>query len=91
MIWSSGALRLGDAPNYIAAVSLAAFPLFDAFSPLSDAVVETQRYGDSINRLNDLPDQDEEVRTEEIVSTDLVINNLQFSFEENKKSLIILI
>mgnify|MGYP000927708040 FL=1 len=84
MIWSSGALRLGDAPNYIAAVSLAAFPLFDAFSPLSDAVVETQRYGDSINRLNDLPDQDEEVRTEEIVSTDLVINNLQ-SFEENKK------
>ena len=85
MIWSSGALRLGDAPNYIAAVSLAAFPLFDAFSPLSDAVVETQRYGDSINRLNDLPDQDEEVRTEEIVSTDLVINNLQFSFEENKK------
>ena len=85
MIWSSGALRLGDAPNYIAAVSLAAFPLFDAFSPLSDAVVETQRYGDSINRLNDLPDQDEEVRTEEIVSTDSVINNLQFSFEENKK------
>ncbi|MCT1180187.1 thiol reductant ABC exporter subunit CydC [Lactococcus lactis] len=85
MIWSSGALRLGDAPNYIAAVSLAAFPLFDAFSPLSDAVVETQRYGDSINRLNDLPDQDEEVRTEKIVSTDLVINNLQFSFEENKK------
>ncbi|MDM5144146.1 Alpha-hemolysin translocation ATP-binding protein HlyB [Lactococcus lactis] len=48
-------------------------------------MVETQRYGDSINRLNDLPDQDEEVRTEEITRTDLVINNLQFSFEENKK------
>lgn len=85
MIWSSGILKLGDAPNYIAAVSLAAFPLFDAFSPLSDAVVETNRYGDSINRLNALPDQDEEIRSEEITRTDLVINNLQFYFEENKK------
>ncbi|TKV30248.1 thiol reductant ABC exporter subunit CydC, partial [Citrobacter sp. TBCS-11] len=64
---------------------LAAFPLFDAFSPLSDAVVETNRYGDSINRLNALPDQDEEIRSEEITRTDLVINNLQFYFEENKK------
>ena len=90
MIWSSGALRLGDAPNYIAAVSLAAFPLFDAFSPLSDAVVETQRYGASINRLNDLPDQDEEVRTEKIVSTDSsIISN--FHLKKIKKSLIILI
>ena len=63
----------------------AAFPLFDAFSPLSDAVVETNRYGDSINRLNALPDQDEEIRSEEITRTDLVINNLQFYFEENNK------
>ncbi len=37
--------------------------------------------------LNDLPDQDEEVRTEEIVSTDLVINNLQFSFEKKIKKI----
>lgn len=85
MIWSSGALNTGDAPNYIAAVSLAAFPLFDAFSPLSDAIVETQRYGDSVNRLNALPDQDEAVRTQEISDTDLSIKNLSFAFEKDQK------
>lgn len=31
MIWSSGILKLGDAPNYIAAVSLAAFPYLMPF------------------------------------------------------------
>ncbi|AYF99747.1 thiol reductant ABC exporter subunit CydC [Lactococcus allomyrinae] len=85
VFWASGSLNTGDAPNYIAAVSLAAFPLFDAFSPLSDAIVETQRYGDSVKRLNELPDAVEEKRDVEISSVDLSIQNIQFGFEENQK------
>ena len=84
IVWSGTSLRTGDAPNYIAAVSLAAFPLFDAFAPLSDAVVETQRYGDSVQRLNDLPDVKEDVRQERILDTNLQISNLSFSFGEKK-------
>lgn len=82
IVWSGSTLNTGDAPNYIAAVSLAAFPLFDAFAPLSDAVVETQRYGDSVQRLNDLPDVKEDVRQETIKDTDLQISNLSFAFED---------
>lgn len=84
IIWSGTSLRTGDAPNYIAAVSLAAFPLFDAFAPLSDAVVETQRYGDSVQRLNDLPNVKEDVRQERILDTNLQISDLSFSFGEKK-------
>lgn len=82
IVWSGSTLNTGDAPNYIAAVSLAAFPLFDAFAPLSDAVVETQRYGDSVQRLNDLPDVKEDVRQETITDTNLQISNLSFAFED---------
>lgn len=85
MAWSSGALNTGDAPNYIAAVSLMAFPLFDAFSPLSDAVVETNRYGDSVRRLNDLPDPNEALRDQVITDVDLRIEHLDFAFVEEKK------
>ncbi|WP_251712856.1 thiol reductant ABC exporter subunit CydC [Lactococcus ileimucosae] len=84
IVWSGTSLRTGDAPNYIAAVSLAAFPLFDAFAPLSDAVVETQRYGDSVQRLNDLPNVKEDVRQERILDTNLQISDLSFSFGEKK-------
>lgn len=82
IVWSGSTLNAGDAPNYIAAVSLAAFPLFDAFAPLSDAVVETQRYGDSVQRLNDLPDVKEDVRQETITETGLQISNLSFAFDD---------
>ncbi|WP_276404642.1 thiol reductant ABC exporter subunit CydC [Lactococcus petauri] len=82
IVWSGSTLNTGDAPNYIAAVSLAAFPLFDAFAPLSDAVVETQRYDDSVQRLNDLPDVKEDVRQETITETDLQISNLSFAFDD---------
>lgn len=82
IVWSGSTLNAGDAPNYIAAVSLAAFPLFDAFAPLSDAVVETQRYGDSVQRLNDLLDVKEDVRQEMITETDLQISNLSFAFDD---------
>ncbi len=84
LFWSASSLKIGDAPNYIAAVSLMVFPLFDAYSPLSDAIVETQRYGDSVKRLNDLPDENEVSRTEEIVDENITISDLTFGFSEEK-------
>ena len=84
LFWASGNLKNGDAPNYIAAVALAIFPLFDAFSPLSDAIVETKRYGDSVQRLEDLPEVEGSKRTEIINDVDISIRELQFAFEDKK-------
>lgn len=84
LFWAAGALRAGDAPNYIAAVALSVFPLFDAYLPLSDAVVETNRYGDSVKRLNELPNGNEKTRDKLISDTNLMIENLTFSFGEKK-------
>ena len=73
-----------DAHNWIAAVVLAIFPLFDAYGPLSDAIVETNRYGDSVQRLNDLPDDDVVKRDEKITGSALKIKDLVFGFDDNK-------
>ncbi|WP_374284560.1 thiol reductant ABC exporter subunit CydC [Lactococcus sp.] len=84
LIWSGLHLTSGESLNYIAAISLMAFPLFDAYGPLSEAIVETQRYGDSVQRLNDLPDSNEAVRTEQITDDNLTISHLDFSFDEGQ-------
>ncbi|MFZ2577062.1 MAG: thiol reductant ABC exporter subunit CydC [Lactococcus hircilactis] len=84
LIWSGLNLTSGESLNYIAAISLMAFPLFDAYGPLSEAVVETQRYGDSVKRLNDLPDPDEAMRHQLIEKEELTITQMSFGFEENK-------
>lgn len=84
LIWSGLNLTSGESLNYIAAISLMAFPLFDAYGPLSEAVVETQRYGDSVKRLNDLPDPDEAMRHQLIEKEELTIAQMSFGFEENK-------
>ncbi|MDR2976557.1 MAG: thiol reductant ABC exporter subunit CydC [Streptococcaceae bacterium] len=84
MIWASTNLRSGDAPNYIAAVVLGVFPLFDAFSPLSDAVVETHRYQDSVKRLDALPNRVEVERTQTITNSDIQLKNVSFAYEDEK-------
>ena len=84
LIWSGLNLTSGESLNYIAAISLIAFPLFDAYGPLSEAVVETQRYGDSVKRLNDLPDPDEAMRHQLIEKEELTIAQMSFGFEENQ-------
>ena len=84
LIWSGLHLTSGESLNYIAAISLMAFPLFDAYGPLSEAIVETQRYADSVKRLNQLPDSDETIRNQAIVSDDLSIQDMSFSFEDGQ-------
>ncbi|MDR0300658.1 MAG: thiol reductant ABC exporter subunit CydC [Streptococcaceae bacterium] len=80
MIWAASHLKSGDQPNYIAAVVLGVFPLFDAFSTLSSAWVETNRYKDSVNRLDALPEGAEELRNQEISSSDIEIKNMTFGY-----------
>lgn len=48
----------GGAANWIAAFVLAIFPLVDAFAPLSQAAEETNIYQDSLQRLNQLPENE---------------------------------
>ncbi|MDF9445999.1 thiol reductant ABC exporter subunit CydC, partial [Limosilactobacillus mucosae] len=45
----------GGAADWIAALVLALFPLADALSPLPAAAQETNLYGESLRRLNELP------------------------------------
>lgn len=54
LIWTSEQFKGSDAANWIAAFVLSVFPLMEAFSGLSTASQETNRYLDSIQRLNQL-------------------------------------
>ncbi len=54
----------GGAANWIAAFVLGFFPLIEAFAPLPAAAVEMNNYRDSIDRLNELPDEDSENNAE---------------------------
>lgn len=62
LLWSGtlfGGAYAGPA-NWIAAFVLGFFPLIDAFSPLSGAAVEMNTHRDSIDRLNELPEEGDE-------------------------------
>ena len=50
----------GSALNWVAAFTLAVFPLMDAFSPISQGVTELPMYEDSTKRLHDLPPVEDE-------------------------------
>ncbi|GAB2026317.1 thiol reductant ABC exporter subunit CydC [Lactovum odontotermitis] len=84
MLWAASNLTTGDTPNYIAAVVLGVFPLFDAFSPLSDAVVETHRYQDSVKRLDALPKKEEETRDQRITGNGILLKDMSFSYQNGK-------
>ncbi|MDR1358337.1 MAG: thiol reductant ABC exporter subunit CydC [Coriobacteriales bacterium] len=52
----------GGASNWIAAFVLGFFPLIEVFAPLPKAAIEMNSYRDSIDRLGELPDEEEESR-----------------------------
>ena len=64
LVWAGAAFGAEgtwpDAANWIAAVALAFFPLIDAFAPVPQAVVDAFSYEDSVERLNALPDVEED-------------------------------
>ncbi|MDR0297603.1 MAG: thiol reductant ABC exporter subunit CydC [Streptococcaceae bacterium] len=81
---STGFLSGGDKPNYIAALVLMIFPLFDAYAPLSDALVETERYADSADRLEKLPHALLAAATEKPQGTKIELSALTFGFGTQK-------
>lgn len=59
LLWAAGQFGgvHGGTANWIAAIVLGFFPLIDAFAPLSTAAAEAGSYRDSIERLNELPEE----------------------------------
>ncbi|MEI5995012.1 thiol reductant ABC exporter subunit CydC [Candidatus Enterococcus mansonii] len=81
----------GGAANWIAAFTLTVFPLIDAFAPLPDAAQETTIYKDSIKRLNDLPEpENEEVSLKKlsVTDTEITIKDLSFAYEDTTKNVL---
>ncbi|MDR0921428.1 MAG: thiol reductant ABC exporter subunit CydC [Lactobacillales bacterium] len=96
LLWT-GAVFVGNhggAANWIAAFALCVFPLVDAFAPLSDAATETNIYADSINRLNELP----EVEEQETFSMEMIyhegdpmnlnVRNVHFQYESSEEEVL---
>ncbi len=83
----------GGAANWIAAFVLCVFPLVDAFAPLPSAAQETNRYKDSIDRFNALPEENRQVSMEQpsvpevtgLVS--ITVKDLHFQYPEGKEVL----
>lgn len=93
IIWTSFAFQgnHGGAANWIAAFVLSAFPLVDAFAPLPQAAQETNMYGDSIQRLNELSSDsgsDEGYSVRQTISVtapyDIAIQHVDFSYEASE-------
>lgn len=75
----------GDA-NWIAAFVLSVFPLVDAFNVLPSAAEETNRYKDSIVRLNELPTRPEVEPIKDFTgTTEIEIQNLSFTYSNTTK------
>lgn len=75
----------GDA-NWIAAFVLSVFPLVDAFNVLPSAAEETNRYKDSIVRLNELPTRLEVEPIKDFTgTTEIEIQNVSFTYPNTTK------
>lgn len=94
LLWAGaqfGGTYAGTA-NWIAAFVLGFFPLIDAFSPLSEAALEMNTYRDSLERLNDLPEE----KTESVdVATPkpnepfiLSAHSLSFAYPQSKREVL---
>lgn len=72
LAWAAGAFggQHGGTANWIAAFALGFFPLIDAFAPLSSAAAQATGYRDSIRRLNDLPERDDDDAVDETIHTE---------------------
>lgn len=72
----------GGAADWIAALVLALFPLADALSPLPAAAQETNLYGESLRRLNELAaDQKSAADTHPHAPYQIELRNLHFRYE----------
>ncbi|MGX7039936.1 thiol reductant ABC exporter subunit CydC [Vagococcus fessus] len=72
----------GSALNWVAAFTLAVFPLMDAFSPISQGVTELPMYEDSTKRLHELPQVEDEETAIASELTDLSFDQYDVCLED---------
>lgn len=81
----------GEGLNWIAAFVLAAFPLMDAFGPISQGVMEMPMYEDTVERLHQLPqpnDERKEKKKFEHHSYEICFEQLSFHYEGNARMIL---
>ncbi|MEX0380342.1 thiol reductant ABC exporter subunit CydC [Leuconostoc sp. MS02] len=86
LIWLGGQFRSNQmAVNFIAAFTLAIFPLVDNFVAVNQGVSEASFYEDSIERLNTLPVPDaSHIEPEKLDDTTVVLNHVTFNYGNKK-------
>lgn len=91
VLWTSQTFvgNHGGQANWIAAFVLSVFPLIDAFNVLPSAAEETNRYKDSLVRLNELPTRPEAQLSNLLPdSTAMTIQNLSFAYPNTNKKVL---
>ncbi|WP_294977232.1 thiol reductant ABC exporter subunit CydC [uncultured Leuconostoc sp.] len=73
------------AVNFIAAFTLAIFPLIDDFIGVNQGVSEASFYEDSIERLNALPvPETNQIKAEKLTDTTVALNQVTFKYDNKK-------
>lgn len=89
IIWASNQFigHRGGEANWIAAFVLTVFPLSEAFAGLSAAAQETNKYSDSIHRLNELSETYFETTQNQLPNKpyDFSVKNLIFQYKPQEK------
>lgn len=89
IIWASNQFigHRGGEANWIAAFVLTVFPLSEAFAGLSAAAQETNKYSDSIHRLNELSETYFETTQNQLPNKpyDFSVKNLSFQYNPQEK------
>ncbi|MGR1327313.1 thiol reductant ABC exporter subunit CydC [Streptococcus agalactiae] len=89
IIWASNQFigHRGGEANWIAAFVLTVFPLSEAFAGLSAAAQETNKYSDSIHRLNELSETYFETTQNQLPNKpyDFSVKNLSFQYKPKEK------
>lgn len=89
IIWASNQFigHRGGEANWIAAFVLTVFPLSEAFAGLSAAAQETNKYSDSIHRLNELSETYFETTQNPLPNKpyDFSVKNLSFQYKPQEK------
>ncbi|HEO0517982.1 TPA: thiol reductant ABC exporter subunit CydC [Streptococcus agalactiae] len=89
IIWASNQFigHRGGEANWIAAFVLTVFPLSEAFAGMSAAAQETNKYSDSIHRLNELSETYFETTQNQLPNKpyDFSVKNLSFQYKPQEK------
>lgn len=91
VLWTSQTFigNHGGPANWIAAFVLSVFPLVDAFNVLPSAAEETNRYKDSLVRLNEVPTRTEAQLTEAFNGIpEIQIQNVSYTYPNTTKKVL---